>query len=107
MDENYIILKINSKDLPFYRKDIVPGLICMDKGFEIKVVEIDWDEVTLDATNHNSPFYKKEFFAWNTVISKYIRWKVLAIRKKSVTVASQNLLYGKTLFIDVEIVDIK
>jgi FKBP-type peptidyl-prolyl cis-trans isomerase 2 len=116
IDGDTITLSIENKDNPFYGKKLAKGVSVKNQGVTFTVKDLDEKKVTLDIENSNSPFFGKDFVVGATANMPTLAGaqspgmiKVLAISGEMVDleIPNNHPLGGKTLYFDVEIVDIK
>lgn len=108
-DETSITLDIENTNNPFYGKSIAVGTVAETptKDTTFKITAIKGTGVTLEVTNKNSPFYNKEFSVGGTLDLPTGKLEILEIKDEEVVVAQSHPMAGKTLFFDIEIIDIQ
>lgn len=109
IDENTITLAIENTSNPFYKKTLKVGATAesADGTASFKVTKIAGTGVTLEITNKQSPFYNKKFAIWEGFETAQGKIEISDIKDDIVVVSESHPLMGKTLFFDVEIVDIQ
>lgn len=108
-DDNTITLAIDNVDNPFYKKKMTVGATAeaADGSASFKVTSMAGTGITLEITNKQSPFYNKKFAVGESFESPQGNITIMEIKDDSVVIAQSHPLMGKTLFFDVEIVDIQ
>lgn len=109
VDDMSITLAINNTDNPFYKKKIEVGTTATsaDGSATFKITKIAGTGVTLEVTNKQSPFFDKKFVAEESIDTPQGKLTIKEIKDDIVVVAQGHPLMGKTLYFDVEIVDIQ
>ena len=104
-----ITLEINNTNNPYYGKKIVVGATAEspDQDATFKITKIEGTGVTLEVTNKKSPFYNKKFAVGESIETPNGKTEIREITDDSLVIAQYHPMVGKTLFFDVEIVDIK
>lgn len=107
--ETDITLEIQNTNNPFYKKKIVVGATAesADQGASYKITKIAGTGVTIEVTNKNSPFYNKNFSVGETLDLPSGKVEIKEIKDEEVVIAQSHPMAGKTLFFDIEILDIK
>ena len=107
--ETNITLDVKNTNNPFYGKKIAVGTVAESelKDTTFKVVAIKWTGVTLEIVNKNSPFYNKDFAPGASVETGNGKIEIKEIQEDSVVIQQFHPMLGKTLFFDIEILDIK
>lgn len=109
VDDTNITLEIENTNNPFYGKKITVGATAesdtQDANF--KVISIEGTGVTLEVINKNSPFYNKKFAAGESIDSPSGKVQIMEVQDEDVIVAQYHPMVGKTLFFDVEILELK
>jgi FKBP-type peptidyl-prolyl cis-trans isomerase 2 len=116
IDGDTITLTIDNKDHPFYGKKLAIGGKATKDNIAFTIKDLSATGITLLIANGNSPFVGKEFVVGAsaslpvgpTGVSPG-EMKVMAISGEAVSVSMPNThpLAGKTLYFEVEILDIK
>ncbi len=108
-DDTSITLEIENTNNPFYKKKLVVGATAESAGqdAEFKITKIAGTGVTLEITNKNSPFYNKNFAVGESIELPTGKLQIMEIKDEEVVIAQFHPMVGKTLFFDVEILDIK
>ncbi len=102
-----ITLEIQNTLNPFYKKAKTVGTKVSTPQADFTIKSLTETGVVLDVTNKQSPFYNKKFEVGSQV---EINGTKIAIRKidgDTITVGQTHPLAGKTLYFDVEILDVK
>jgi FKBP-type peptidyl-prolyl cis-trans isomerase 2 len=116
IDGDNITLVIDNKDNPFYGKKLVVGAIAKKENITFTIKALTEKQITLLVNNGNSPFAGKAFVVGasaaipgreGTPSPGNIR--VLAISGESVDIDIPNShpLAGKTLYFEIEVLDLK
>lgn len=109
VDDTSVTLEIENTNNPFYGKKIVVGAtaesITDDASF--KILAMEGTGVTLEVTNKNSPFYNKKFAVGEFIDSPSGKIEIMEIQDEDIVIAQYHPMVGKTLFFDVEILEIK
>jgi len=102
-------LEIENTNNPFYGKNIAVGVTAesVEQGASYKITAIEGTGVTLEVTNKNSPFYNKKFAVGESIESPSGKVEIREINGEEVVIAQYHPMVGKTLFFDIEILDIK
>ncbi|MFZ2256007.1 MAG: hypothetical protein WAW59_01655 [Patescibacteria group bacterium] len=102
-------LEIENTNNPFYGKNIAIGTTAesVEQGASYKITAIEGTGVTLEVTNKNSPFYNKKFAVGESIESPSGKVEIREINGEEVVIAQYHPMVGKTLFFDIEILDIK
>ncbi len=104
-----VTFEIENVDNPFYKKEVKVGAVADNAGATFKIVSITDTSVVLEVTNKESPFYNKKF----DIGEKFFpipggpEVSIVAIGEDTVTIGETHPLAGKTLYFDVEIVDVE
>lgn len=108
-DATSITLDIENRSNPFYGKKIVVGATAEteQKDTTFKITAIQGTGVTLEITNKNSPFYNKDFTTGATIDTPNGKIEIKEIQDENIIVSQYHPMAGKTLFFDIEIIDIK
>lgn len=108
-DKNSITLEIQNVANPFYDKKIAVGVTADDPRADAtyKILKINGTGVTLEVTNRASPFYNKKFAVGEKTETRQGKIGIAAIDGENVTLAVEHPLMGKTLFFEVEVVDLQ
>lgn len=108
-DTTSITLDIQNTNNPFFGKKIAVGETSEssqgDATFKITAIKGTW--VTLEIVNKNSPFYNKKFEVGATTDTPTGKIEIKEIKDEEIVVAQYHPMMGKTLFFDIEIVDVK
>ncbi len=116
IEGDMITLAIENKENPFYGKKLVVGATAQKDKITFTVKALTDTGVTLDIINGDSPFSWKEFVAGATAEfpgqggqPSPGAIKILSISGEEVNIEMPNThpLAGKTLYFEVEIIDIK
>lgn len=109
VDETSVTLDIQNTDNPFYQKKLSVGLVAesADGAASFKITKMEGTGVTLEVTNKQSPFYNKNFAVGETLETAQGKVTIQEIKADSVTIAESHPLMGKTLFFEVDVVDIQ
>lgn len=110
-----VTLDIENKEHPFYGKKVVVGATAETDGTKFTVKELSETGITMDVMNSKSPFAGKKFEVWAEGELEIpnnptkIPLKIVAINGEQIDVEMPNThpLAGKTLFFDVEVLDIQ
>lgn len=104
-----ITLEIQNTNNPFYKKKVVVGATAesAEQGATYKITKIVGTGVTIEVTNKNSPFYNKNFSVGETLDLPSGKVEIKEIKDEEVVIAQSHPMAGKTLFFDIEILDIK
>jgi FKBP-type peptidyl-prolyl cis-trans isomerase 2 len=111
-----ITLAIENKENPFYGKKLAVGATAQKEKISFTITALTDTEVTLDIVNGDSPFTNKEFVAGASAEipgqdgqPSPGTIKILSISGEEVNIEMPNThpLAGKTLYFDVEVLDIK
>jgi len=104
-----ITLEIANTNNPFYKKKIEVGATAESAGGEaiFKITKISGTGVTLEITNKNSPFYNKNFAPGESIDTPSGKIEIQEILEDDIVIAQYHPMVGKTLFFDIEILDIK
>ncbi|MBP9779690.1 FKBP-type peptidyl-prolyl cis-trans isomerase [Candidatus Gracilibacteria bacterium] len=106
--ENDITFEIENKSNPFYKKQIAPGMVAEDDSVAFKIVSIENDQVNLEITNKMSPFLNKKFAVGESVsFPQGGKITITGITDEVVSFNEEHPMMGKTLYFDVEILDIQ
>ena len=104
-----LTLEIENTENPFYNKKLVVWASAESPNgtASFKVLKISGTGVTLEVTNKESPFYNKKFAIGEKLDTP--QWKIMIseISDDTVTIAQEHPMMGKTLFFDVEIMDLQ
>ncbi len=108
-DNNSLTLEIENKANPFYGKKIVVGATAetLDGSASFKITKIVGTGVTLEVTNRQSPFYNKKFEPGASITTPQGKITIRSFSGDTIDIAQEHPLMGKTLYFDVEIVDIQ
>ncbi len=108
-DEKSITINIKNSENPFFGKKIAVGTKAeaQDGSANFKIVKISGTGITLEITNKQSPFYNKDFSVWSSLVTPQGKITIREIKDDSVVIAQEHPLMGKTLFFDVEILEIQ
>lgn len=108
-DATSITLDIENTGNPFYGKKIQVGTTAEtptgDSSF--KITAIKGTGITFQVINKNSPFYNKDFSPGASIDTPNGKIEIKEIQDENVIVAQYHPMMGKTLFFDIEIVDIQ
>lgn len=113
IDDDTVTLEIDNKAHPFYGKKFVVGAKANQEGMEWTIKSINGTGATFDIVNTKSPFYGKNFVVGASAqIPGATQSGTIVIESMSgdtisVKMPNEHPLHGKTLFFEVEIVDIK
>lgn len=115
LDGDNVTLDIENKDHPFYGKKLAVGASSEKDGAKFTVKQLTDTGVVMDVMNSKSPFAWKKFEVgaeWvldNPTAGNGIPLKIVAINGEQVDVQMPNPhpLAGKTLFFDVEVLDVQ
>lgn len=116
LDGENVTLDIENKDHPFYGKKLVVGATSDKDGAKFTVKQLTDTGVTMDVMNSKSPFAGKKFEVGAegvlenpTAGNSGIPLKISAINGEEIDVQMPNPhpLAGKTLFFDVEVLDVQ
>lgn len=116
IDGDNVTLAIANKENPFYGKKLAVGEKSVKDKISFTISGLTETGITLSVVNGDSPFTGKEFVAGATASFPSIEWqpspgmiKILAISGEEVSIEMPNThpLSGKTLYFEVEILDIK
>jgi FKBP-type peptidyl-prolyl cis-trans isomerase 2 len=109
VDTTSITLQINNTNNPYYGKKIVVGATAENetKDATFKIVKMEGTGVTLEVTNKKSPFYNKKFAVGESIDTQNGKTEIREITDESLVIAQYHPMVGKTLFFDVEVVEIK
>ncbi len=116
IDGDNITLDIENKDHPFYGKKLEVGSTSEKDGATFTVKELTESGITMDVKNSKSPFAGKKFEVGSVgtienpnVSGSNLSFKVVSINGEVVEVEMPNNhpLAGKTLFFDVEVLDVQ
>jgi FKBP-type peptidyl-prolyl cis-trans isomerase 2 len=109
IDASGVTLSINNTNNPYYGKKVVVGATAENatKDATFKVIKIERTGVTLEVTNKKSPFYNKKFAVGESIDTANGKTEIREITEEKLVVAQSHPMVGKTLFFDVEVVDIK
>lgn len=109
VNDTTITLAISNTDNPFYKKKIEVGATASaaDGSASFKITKIEGTGVTLEVTNKQSPFFDKKFAIGESIDSPQGKITIKDIKGEMVVVAQGHPLMGKTLYFDVEVVDIQ
>jgi FKBP-type peptidyl-prolyl cis-trans isomerase 2 len=104
-----ITLEIQNTNNPFYKKKVAVWVTAesVDQGATYKITKIVGTGVTIEVTNKNSPFYNKSFAVGETLDLPSGKVEIKEIKDEEVVIAQSHPMAGKTLFFDIEILDIK
>lgn len=105
-----ITLAITNSQNPFYGKKLAVGEVSEKDGIQFTIKGMTDTGVTVDIVNKNSPFYGKDFAAGvtgTTKDGKNITIKSMSGDTLMVDVPNTHELAGKTLYFEVEVIDIK
>jgi hypothetical protein len=103
-----ITLEIENVDSPFYGKRVAVGTIAENKSATFKVLDMSGTGVKMEITNKESPFYNKNFAVGESFIARDgSKVTINAIGADMIDIAQAHPLMGKTLYFDVEIIDIQ
>lgn len=104
-----ITLAIENTTNPFYKKSVVVGAVSdvPEQGVSYKITAINGTGVTIEVTNKNSPFYNKKFAVGESIELPSGKLEIRDIQQDEVEVAQYHPMMGKTLYFDVEVLDIK
>lgn len=106
--ENDITFEIENKSNPFYKKQIAPWMVVEDDSVAFKIVSIENDQVNLEITNKMSPFLNKKFAVGESItFPQWGKITITGITDEVVSFNEEHPMMGKTLFFDVEILDIQ
>jgi hypothetical protein len=102
-------LEIENKANPFYGKKITVGTTAetLDGSASFKITKIAGTGVTLEVTNRQSPFYNKKFEPGASITTPQGKITIRSISGETIDIAQEHPLMGKTLYFDVEIIDIQ
>ncbi len=108
-DKDTVTLEIQNVANPFYDKKVAVGVTAEDLRADAtyKILKINGTGITLEVTNRASPFYNKKFAVGEKVETRQGKIGITAIDGDDVTLAIEHPLMGKTLFFDVEIIDLQ
>lgn len=108
-NDTTITLDVKNTSNPFYWKKVVVGATAESelKDTQFRVTAIKWTGVTLEVINKNSPFYNKEFVVGAAIDTPSGKVEIKEIQEDTVIIKQSHPMLGKTLFFDIEIVDIK
>ena len=108
-DETSVTISIKNSENPFFGKKLVIGITAdaKDGSANFKVLKITGTGVTLQITNKQSPFYNKDFSVGASLVTPQGKVTIKEIQDDSVVIAQEHPLMGKTLFFDVEILEIQ
>jgi FKBP-type peptidyl-prolyl cis-trans isomerase 2 len=116
IDGDSITLSINNVNNPFYGKKLAVGEKTKKDNISFDIKSLTQTGITVRIMNGDSPFAGKSFVVWATGAIPGKNGgpspgdiKVLAISGEAIDIAIPNThpLAGKTLYFDIEIVDIK
>jgi FKBP-type peptidyl-prolyl cis-trans isomerase 2 len=109
VDTTSITLQINNTNNPYYGKKVVVGATAENetKDATFKIVKMEGTGVTLEVTNKKSPFYNKKFAVGESIDTQNGKTEIREITDESLVIAQYHPMVGKTLFFDVEVVEIK
>lgn len=104
-----ITLEIENTNNPFYQKKLVVGATAESPTDDAsyKITAITGTGVTIEVTNKNSPFYNKNFAVGESLDLPSGKIEILEINAEDIRIAQTHPLAGKTLFFDVEVLDIQ
>ena len=102
-----LTLDIQNIDNPFYKKTVKVGAVADTPTATFKILKLSGTGVTLEVTNKQSPFYGKKFAAGESITGPQGTTTIQSIDGDQVTIAQSSPLVGKTLFFDVEILDLQ
>jgi FKBP-type peptidyl-prolyl cis-trans isomerase 2 len=115
LDGENVTLAIENRDHPFYGKKLEVGASSEVDGAKFTVKQLTETGVTMDVVNSRSPFAGKKFevgiegVLQNPATTTTVPLKIAAINGENIDVLMPNPhpLAGKTLFFDVEVLDIE
>jgi FKBP-type peptidyl-prolyl cis-trans isomerase 2 len=116
VDGEDVTLMIDNKENPFYGKKLVVGATAKKESISFTVKALTEKQVTMFIVNGNSPFAGKQFVVGASAPlpsangqSSPGNIKITAISGESINIDVPNThpLAGKTLYFDIEILDIK
>ncbi len=111
IDGDNVVLQIDNKENPFYGKKLAIGVTATKDKAKFTVKALTETGVTLEIENGNSPFAGKEFVpgAVATLANSGGTLTVKSINGEDIVLEVPNThpLAGKTLYFEIEIVDIQ
>ena len=104
-----ITLEIENTNNPFYKKNVVVGATAESPTDDAsyKITAMEGTGVTIEVTNKNSPFYNKNFAVGESLDLPTGKIEIKEINEEEVVIAQAHPMAGKTLFFDVEVLDIQ
>ena len=112
IENDMVTLDIDNKSNPFYGKRLVVGATAEKDKTKFTVKGLTETGITLDVENAESPFYGKEFVAGATATLK--NGSILTVKSFSGETVNISLpnpsthpLVGKTLYFEVEVLDLR
>ncbi len=108
-DEASVTISIKNSENPFFGKKLTIGATAeaKDGSANFKILKISGTGITLEITNKQSPFYNKDFSVGSSLVTPQGKITIKEIKDDSVLIAQEHPLMGKTLFFDVEILEIQ
>ncbi len=118
IDGEMVTLEIDNKNHPFYGKKFAVGTKASQDGFDWTIKAINGTGATFDIVNTKSPFYGKKFEVGasveiptttenNDAQTGSVMIKSMSGDTISVEVPNTHPLRGKTLYFEIEVLDIK
>ena len=108
VEADSMTFEIQNVDNPFYKQTLKVGATADNVAASFKITAIEGDQVTVEVTNKKSPFYGKKFEVGESIsLPQGGSVTIAAIGDKTVTIGEAHPLAGKTLFFDVEVVDVQ
>ncbi len=110
-----ITLEVKNPQNIFSGKELTVGtqVDLPDNGGTAKIIWLKWTGITLEVINKKSPFYNKKFAIGETTDITWANGRnegkieIRGMSGDTISIAQYTATTGKTLFFDVEVVDIK
>lgn len=105
--ETGVTLEIPNIQSPFYKKEKTVGTKVSTPQADFTIKALTETGVVIDVINKQSPFYNKEFKVGAEVDSNGNKIAIRKIEGDNITIGQTHPLAGKTLYFDVEVLDVQ